>query len=178
MVAESSTIDTYLVTCEHGGNAIPEALRDLFSGQEGVLASHRGHDPGALELARAMASALAAELVFSVTSRLVVDLNRSPGHPRLFSEFTRPLPAPERRRLVDEHHSPYRDRVASFVAEAVSRGERVVHLSSHSFVPVLDGIVRTSDIGLLYDPHRPEEARLCAAWRQILSDLADRKSVV
>lgn len=172
MVTEHSTIDTYLVTCEHGGNEIPLEYRDLFAGQEDVLASHRGHDPGALELARELASTLSSESVFSTTSRLVVDLNRSLGHPRLFSDFTRRLPASERKRLVAEHHSPYRDRVEALVTTAVARGDRVVHLSSHSFVPVLHGSVRTADIGLLYDPSRPDEALLCAVWRQILSTLA------
>lgn len=172
MVTESSTIDTYLVTCEHGGNEIPLEYRDLFAGQEEILASHRGHDPGALEVARELASTISSEFVFSTTSRLVVDLNRSFGHPRLFSEFTRPLPVSERKRLVAEHHRPYRDQVETLVAAAVACGDRVVHLSSHSFVPVLDGIVRTADIGLLYDPSRPDEARLCAVWRQILSTQA------
>jgi len=172
MVAENSTIDSYLVTCEHGGNELPEAYRELFLGQDAVLASHRGHDPGALIFAQELASALLSDIVFATTSRLLVDLNRSIGHPRLFSEFTRPLPAAQRKRIVKEHHAPYRDRVESLVATAVSRGDRVVHLSSHSFVPVLDGVVRTADVGLLYDPSRPGEARLCAVWQQVLLGMA------
>lgn len=173
----SSAIDTCLITCEHGGNGIPQAYRHLFAGQEGILASHRGHDPGALELARELAAAMRSGIVFSTTSRLVVDLNRSRGHPRLFSEFTRRLSPDLRRAIVSELHAPYRDRVGSLVAAAVARGERVVHLSSHSFVPVLDGVVRTADVGLLYDPRRPGEAGLCAAWRQILSSLAPQLRV-
>ena len=44
----------------------------------------------------------------------------------------------------------------------------MVHLSSHSFTPELDGVVRTADIGLLYDPGRRGEALLCARWRAAL----------
>ena len=36
-----------VITCEHGGNHIPGAYRHLFQGQEAVLQSHRGFDPGA-----------------------------------------------------------------------------------------------------------------------------------
>lgn len=172
MVAESSTIQPFLVTCEHGGNQIPPAYRDLFLDQEEMLASHRGHDPGALVFAQALAKALLSEIVFSTTSRLLVDLNRSIGHPRLFSEFTRPLPQAVRKAIVAEHHAPYRHQVTQSVASAISRGRPVIHLSSHSFTPVLDGIVRTADVGLLYDPSRPGEARLCSAWKDALQELA------
>jgi predicted N-formylglutamate amidohydrolase len=44
----------------------------------------------------------------------------------------------------------------------------VIHLSSHSFTPELDGKVRDADIGLLYDPARPGEADLCERWKTSL----------
>ena len=47
-------------------------------------------------------------------------------------------------------------------------GRRVVHVSSHSFTPVLDGRRRNADIGLLYDPARPGERALCARWTRTL----------
>src|SRR5436305_13375521 len=37
-----------LITCEHGGNAVPERYRGAFAGAARALASHRGYDPGAL----------------------------------------------------------------------------------------------------------------------------------
>jgi predicted N-formylglutamate amidohydrolase len=51
------------------------------------------------------------------------------------------------------------------VSEAVAAGHRVIHLSSHSFTPVLDGNVRNADVGLLYDPARPSEAAMAARWK-------------
>src|SRR3954454_24119921 len=74
--------DRYLVTCEHGGNRIPARYRPLFAGAEALLESHRGYDPGALQLGREIAAALDAPLVSANVSRLLVDLNRSIGHPR------------------------------------------------------------------------------------------------
>ena len=72
-----------VITCEHGGNRIPAPYRDLFHTHQALLDSHRGYDPGALIMARALATAFAAPLVTSTVSRLLVDLNRSVGHPRL-----------------------------------------------------------------------------------------------
>ena len=88
-----------LVTCEHGGNRIPAKYWPLFRRHRGLLESHRGYDPGALALARDFAAALDAELVYSTTSRLLVELNRSAWHRSLFSEVSRTLPEDERRRI-------------------------------------------------------------------------------
>lgn len=78
-----------IITCEHGGRAVPVALAPLFAGHEELLASHRGWDPGALDLAERLTRRLAAPLHAARTSRLVVDLNRSLHAPDLFSELWR-----------------------------------------------------------------------------------------
>ena len=83
--------DALLITCEHGGKRIPLAFRDLFRGRQALLDSHRGYDPGALAMARQLARAFDAPLVFSTVSRLLIELNRSPGHKQQFSEATRAL---------------------------------------------------------------------------------------
>ena len=71
--------DRYLVTCEHGGNDVPPRYRYLFEGIEHLLDTHEGYDPGALALAETLANTLAAPLVASTTTRLLVELNRSLG---------------------------------------------------------------------------------------------------
>jgi len=157
--------DAVLVTCEHGGNRIPAACRKLFLGQEALLESHRGFDAGALTMARALATAFEAPLVASTVSRLVVDLNRSPGHRRLFSDLMRAAPATLRADVLAQHYTPYRTRVEDLVRQFVDQGRRVVHVSSHSFTPVLDGRVRGADVGLLFDPGRAGELELCVRWK-------------
>ncbi len=166
------TIDAFLITCEHGGNRIPAPYGPLFRGQRALLASHRGYDRGALAMARALASSFGAPLVASTVSRLLVDLNRSVGHPRLFSTATRGAPASVRARIVDRHYVPYRMRVERLVSQSIARRRRVVHVSSHSFTPELDGNVRRADVGLLYDPGRHGEVELCARWQEALEVLA------
>ena len=161
----------FLITCEHGGNRIPSRYRHLFPGCEALLKSHRGYDAGALAMARDMAGVLAAPLFFSTVSRLLVDLNRSIGHPRLYSEFTRCAPSALRREILERYYLPYRSRAEADIAESVARGGRVIHISSHSFTPVLDGEVRKADIGLLYDPARSGELELCERWQASLKAL-------
>jgi predicted N-formylglutamate amidohydrolase len=157
-----------LFTCEHGGNRIPARYADFFRAHQRALQSHLGYDAGALVYARELARAFDATLVQSTTSRLLVELNRSPHHPRLFSQFTRTLPADERERIVERYYEPYRRTVEALVAAAAPRRENLLHISCHSFTPRLDGIVRTTDIGLLYDPKREGEVRFSRYWQAVL----------
>ena len=166
-----------LVTCEHGGNRVPKEYRRLFTGRESVLASHRGYDPGALALARDLARAFEAPLVASTVTRLLVELNRSPGHPELHSEITRDLAPSEKAKIAARYYEPYRREVEQRVAQATAARRRVIHISAHSFVPVLNGLTRNADIGLLYDPGRAPERALCAQWKQCLGARASRLRV-
>ena len=165
-------VDCFLITCEHGGNRIPAPYRRLFREHRALLESHRGYDPGALVMARELATAFGAPLVASTVSRLVVDLNRSFGHPQHFSAATRGAPATLRAEIVARHYLPYRTEVERLVSRSVARARRVVHISSHSFTPELDGRVRRADVGLLYDPARHGEAVLCARWKASQVELA------
>jgi predicted N-formylglutamate amidohydrolase len=170
-------IDSFLITCEHGGNRIPAPYRRLFRKRRALLNSHRGYDPGALVMARALATCLDAQLVTSTISRLLIDLNRSIGHPQLFSAATRGVPAKLRAEIVEEHYRPYRLQVERLVRQSVGRGRRVIHISSHSFTPRLDGKVRRADVGLLYHPGRHGESELCARWKASLAALSSELRV-
>jgi predicted N-formylglutamate amidohydrolase len=174
---DTCAIDAFLITCEHGGNRIPAPYRRLFAGWRAALDSHRGYDAGALVMARALARSLPAPLVTSTVSRLLVDLNRSPGNPQMFSEVTRGAPAKVREDIVGKHYLPYRTKVERLVRQAVARGRRVIHISSHSFTPVLHDKVRSADVGLLYDPARAGEAALCAHWKAALGAISPQLTV-
>lgn len=158
-----------LITCEHGGNRIPPAYRELFQPHRQLLESHRGYDPGTLVLAEKLAKTLDAPLIQSTTSRLLVDLNRSIGHPSLFSIATRPLSQEARSQIIDQYYRPYRDRVENHLRQAAGRRERTIHCSIHSFTPTLDGEIRRADVGFLYDPSRPAERGFVDQWIKELS---------
>lgn len=145
---------------------MPPDLAPLFRGERAILATHRGFDAGALDVARGLARRLAAELaaplVAGGTTRLVVDLNRSPHNRTIFSRFTRDLPLPARRALIARFHAPHWARVERAVAQAA---RPVVHVGIHSFTPVLGDDVRDFELGLLYDPQRPRERRFADRMR-------------
>jgi len=159
-----------LLTCEHGGARVPPRYDQLFysGAAREALRSHRGSDIGALGLARALQRALGAPLRASTVTRLLVDLNRSVGHPHLFSEFSERLDAPERDALLKRYYFPHRDRIESWVTEHARRGHQVLHVGVHSFVPHSNGQLRTADVGLLYDPSRADERALCRQWKAAL----------
>jgi len=157
-----------VVSCEHGGNRIPPAYRSRFRGKTRVLESHRGWDPGSLNLARAMAEQTGAPLLANTISRLVVDCNRSLGHAQLFSEFTRGLAREERKRLLELHYYPHRGAIEAVVRSALRTHARVIHVGVHTFTPVLNGKKRSADVGILFDPQRAEEADFADVWMHAL----------
>ncbi len=161
-----------LLTCEHGGNRVPAAYRAAFARCGDLLATHRGFDPGALALARALARQLDAPLIASTVTRLLVEPNRSLRHRSLFSSVTCEFSDDEKACILARYYAPHRERVESALARMIRGGRggnRVVHVGVHSFTPVLNSDERRADIGLLYDPARPLERAFCARWRAALS---------
>jgi predicted N-formylglutamate amidohydrolase len=148
------------VSCEHGGNRVP-GFTHLLSKR--FLHTHRGYDPGALELARDVAKAAGAPFFHSTVSRLLVELNRPLGHPHL---FYLDLSQAQRDMLLRRYYLPYWRAVEAAIRKA---GRRVLHLSVHSFTPRFRGVTRSTDIGLLFDPQRPGEAAFCRAWARELA---------
>jgi predicted N-formylglutamate amidohydrolase len=161
-----------LISCEHGGNAVPAAYARLFDPWRELLDSHRGFDAGALTTAKALAAAVHAPLLATTTSRLVADCNRSIGHPGLFSEITKPLPARTKKALLEACYLPHREAVTAAVAELLEAGQGVLHIASHSFTPRLAGVTRRCDVGFLYDPARGAEKAFCRSWLRELAGLA------
>lgn len=161
--------DAVVITCEHGGNHVPAKYKTLFAEHEELLASHRGYDPGALELARQFSKEGRWPLHFSTTTRLLVELNRSRRHSALFSAITKQLGMEEKREILRAHYEPYRIAVEAELADLMAQRGKVLHLSVHSFTPILNGEVRRADVGLLYDPRSSLERTFCDVWRAGLS---------
>jgi predicted N-formylglutamate amidohydrolase len=157
-----------ILSCEHGGNRVPREYADCFRQAAPILGTHRGYDAGSLQLGRALARRLGAPLQTATITRLLVDLNRSQGHPRLFSEYTAGLDHAAKQAVLRRHYLPYRRRLEASIAEQVCRQGLVIHIGVHSFTPELHGRLRRADIGLLYDPGRPREQRLCQSWQSEL----------
>ncbi|WP_026753437.1 N-formylglutamate amidohydrolase [Sediminibacter sp. Hel_I_10] len=148
-----------VLTCEHGGNDIPETYKERFPNDE-VLKTHRGYDLGALDVFQYL-KPLSDVSFYSTTSRLFVELNRSLHHPMLFSEFTKHLSKIEKDNIIKDYYLPYRFRVEDKIRDYINHRGEVLHLSIHSFTPQLNGKTRNCDIGLLYDSQQKEEQEFC-----------------
>jgi predicted N-formylglutamate amidohydrolase len=159
-----------LLTCEHATNAVPERFRHLFAGNEVLLKTHLGWDPGALHLAEMLSKELNVPLFFYPYTRLLIEPNRSIGHPLLFSEFSRSLPDSDKEKLYRDYYLPYRNRIQNEIVATIKAGSQAVHVGIHSFAPVLDGKERDVDIGLLYDPQRSAEKTFCREWQKRLRE--------
>jgi predicted N-formylglutamate amidohydrolase len=120
-------------------------------------------------MARSLARALDARLMTSTVSRLLVELNRSPGRQFRHSPAMRNASSDVRADVCRRYYTPHWNAAEAFVRDAIASGRRVLHVSSHSFTASLDGDVRRTDIGLLYDPARASERALCVAWQDALT---------
>lgn len=156
-----------IISCEHAGNAIPKEYQRLFAKQAALLQTHRAYDIGALALAKLLAQQADFHL-FAKYSRLLVELNRSSHHPKLFSEITRPLDKFTKQAILQSYYFPYRVEIEQKIQTAVSDNQRVLHISVHSFTPSLNGQERNCDIGLLYDSRRENEREFCQTWKKTL----------
>lgn len=158
-----------VVSCEHASNRLPAGV-DL---DPRLRELHIAWDPGALHLARHLSRQFDAPLHQGRYSRLLVDLNRSPGNRMLIRRvsdghripFNSGLTARDREDRLERYYRPYRDAVSGSVREAIVREGRCVHLCVHTYTPALAGNVRGNDIGLLHDPAWGIERQVCAEIR-------------
>jgi predicted N-formylglutamate amidohydrolase len=158
---------TPVVTCEHAGNTVPLNYSHLFHGKEDILRSHRGWDPGAVEVASLLSNTLSAPFFICETTRLLVEPNRSLNSGSLFSEYSLGLTDSEKDHLLQNYYHPHRTTVEQLIRN--STDHQVLHLSIHTFTPVWDGLERKVDLGLLFDPQRKNETKFCEEYRTKLS---------
>jgi len=165
-----------LISCEHASNRVPAELRGLGLSKRHVE-DHIAWDRGAGIIACAVAARLGAPCHLGKWSRLVVDLNRSPEHPKLIAPVSFGIAIPGNRDVDDAEIArrlrrwwkPFRDRATSDVSRLIARHGRCLQLSIHSFTPVVDRVARRADIGLLYDPAHAGERAFAKQLRAALA---------
>lgn len=153
-----------IVSCEHGGNTIPEHYIKYFKDAKPVLKTHRGFDLGALDLFYSL-KPLSDYSIFSETSRLLIELNRSLHHKNLFSILSKVIPEKEKEHLINGYYSNYRNAVESKIKSYIEANETVLHISVHTFTPVLNTKERHCDVGLLYNSANKEEQLFCKNFK-------------
>jgi predicted N-formylglutamate amidohydrolase len=148
----------FVIVCDHASNSIPAELGTLGLDAESLV-SHIAWDPGAIEVARAVAERLDATLVESCVSRLVADCNRPLDAPDLIPErsemTTIPgnagLSAGEKERRIKLAHKPFHDCLAQVVNDRLRHGRATRLVSVHSFTPVFMGVARPWQVGIIHD---------------------------
>ncbi len=145
-----------IVTCEHAGNLIPKRFDKWFTNAKSDLESHLGIDINAGIYAKKISKHLNAKYISSNISRLLVDLNRSTTNEQIFSKYLKDLGEEDRLEILESYYYPYRKKVERYISEQVESNS-VLHLSIHTFTPVLHGKERNLDIGILFDPARNSE---------------------
>ena len=158
-----------MLTCEHASNHVPATFKKFVPAD--VLETHRAYDIGARAVFRKLVKFAKPEFYCEGKfSRLFVDLNRTITNKVVFSEYygtqnSRVQAAVAKMKAqAGAYWREYRENVEKFVSKnirSLRQAQRpeaaIVHLGIHSFTPVLNGKVRNTDIGILYDPARPLE---------------------
>lgn len=154
----------FIVTCEHASAAIPDRWQRVLEQYCAECEMHQSWDPGTAEIGSWLGKLLQAPVFKGEHTRLLVDLNRSVSHASIFSPPMRELSDAERTRILTTFYYPFRHQVIRALDYLVTEKKPIIHLSVHSFTPVLNGIKRTADFGLLFDPARETERELSRIW--------------
>jgi predicted N-formylglutamate amidohydrolase len=164
-----------VVTCEHASNDIPALWKEKLAIPKSILATHRAWDPGTPDLGKAIAKSVGTKCRMGKATRLLVDLNRSPDNPAVFSKWsTKNLSTKDREKLLQSHHGAFWRQTRAEIDTRRARSKcEILHVSVHSFTPVLRGERRRVDIGILYDPERAREAELATKWLRHLQQAAN-----
>jgi len=157
-----------ILTCEHATNLLPKQYEFLFKDHEDRLETHEGFDIGAFEVYKSLQH-LANYSFHYPWSRLLIEVNRSLHHPKLFSSISKQLDKAEKNCLIVDYYQFYRHQIQQEIKSLIKENETVLHLSIHSFTPVLNGKVREADLGILYDPRRKVEKEFANKFRKELS---------
>lgn len=161
-----------VLVCEHASNAFPGPWGDLGL-SEAARNAHVSWDPGALGLARGLASRLDAVLVHAPVSRLVHDCNRPPDSPAASPARSEVFDIPgnagltpaDRALRTASVYTPFHAGLAAVLALRLALGLRPAVVTVHSFTPVWHGEPRAVEFGVIHDADdHLARAILSAAW--------------
>ncbi len=161
-----------VLVCDHASNEIPPGFSALGV-PSAVMTTHVAWDPGALQVAQAIAAATGSPLVYPRATRLLLDCNRTPEAPGSIvarSEDTevpgnRDLALDERLARVRRIYTPFHAAIDAVIDRRLARGQATAVIAIHSFTPVYHGKARPWDVGVLYDRDRRLADRLLASLK-------------
>ena len=148
----------FLLLGDHAGNGVPERLHGLEL-PAAELGRHIAIDLGVAELGHRLSALLDAPFIEQRYSRLVIDCNRDPDHPGSIAAVSDGTVVPgnadlsphDRKARAEAIFDPYHQAVAALIAERERTGRRCIVVSLHSFTPVMNGLARPWEVGVLHD---------------------------
>ncbi|WP_282119897.1 N-formylglutamate amidohydrolase [Ruegeria atlantica] len=157
-VVHTDTVDgpySVMLVCEHASSRIPAFLGDMGL-PVGALQSHIAWDPGALAVAKLMATRLSAPLVYGGVSRLVYDCNRPPeaagAMPTRSEDYQIPanvdLSEEERESRIKSIYRPFSRALSELISQ--NRDTLELMVTVHSFTPIYHGQTREVELGVLH----------------------------
>jgi len=147
-----------LLICDHASCRFPKSLGDLGL-DPFARRCHLALDIGAGQLTERLAESLGITAVLARYSRLVVDCNRQLLDPSAFLEFGDGVIVPGNRNLraadkafrSDAIYWPYHRAIDEQLQRLKVVGPPPAFVSVHSFTPVLNGVSRQWQVGVLWD---------------------------
>lgn len=147
-----------LLVCDHASCRFPKVLGNLGL-DPFARRCHLAIDIGAGSLTERLAKQLGVTAVIAQYSRLVVDCNRQLMDPGAFLEYGDGILVPGNRNLAqaDKDHRadtiywPYHHAIDQQLQRLRAAGPPPAFVSIHSFTPVLNGVSRDVQMGVLWD---------------------------
>ncbi len=147
-----------LLVCDHASCRFPAALGDMGL-DPFARRCHLAIDIGAGPLTESLAESLGATAVVQQYSRLIVDCNRELMDPGAFLQYGDGILVPGNRNLSQADKNaranaiywPYHRAIDEQIARLRAAGPKPAFISVHSFTPVLDGVSRDVQVGVLWD---------------------------
>lgn len=172
-----------LIACDHANNLIPESLSGLGLNAD-YLSQHIAYDIGAKQVAIKLADFFDAPLLLANYSRLVIDLNRHFHDPSLIAESSDGIEIPGNLNLSDEmraerinnYFHPYHNQYQDMVSNLIAKHTRPIILSVHSFTPIMKGVARPWEMGVLWDEDEVLAKQLIANLSEVTGfNIGDNK---
>ena len=150
-----------ILVCDHASRRLPASLGDMGLDPP-ARRCHLAVDIGAGTLTRQLAASLSVTAVLCEYSRLVIDCNRQLLDPSAFLEFGDGIVVPGNRNLRQEQKDlrantiywPYHRAIEGEIKRLQSLGTPPAVLAIHSFTPVMNGVSRPWQMGILWDADR------------------------
>jgi predicted N-formylglutamate amidohydrolase len=147
-----------LLVCDHASCRFPQALGDMGL-DPFARRCHLAIDIGAGKLTEKIAKSLGFTAVIAQYSRLVIDCNRQLMDPGAFLEYGDGILVPGNRNLTqadkdaraDAIYWPYHNAIEDQIKRLSAVGPAPAFISIHSFTPVLNGVSRAIQMGVLWD---------------------------